>query len=209
MQLFKSFFEGNEESILKRCNKIIEIAEEANRELEGAVKAQDISAIKNLEKESDNVAFEIAGSVTSGAVAPNLIDDILQLIDKEDSIVDAIYNLARELLRYQAKESEARKRLEKALKEMSGLADSALALLHKMLEGDKLEQIKGLRKEIERLEEKGDEIKDSLFDFAYTSKIGFRTFYHIFEVAHLMDDVLDNCEDASDMYLTIISSLLT
>ncbi len=82
-------------------------------------------------------------------------------------------------------------------------------MLRKMQASDDLAEIKRLRKEIEGYEEKGDEIKDNLFDFAYNAKIGFRSFYHLFEVAHQADDMLDNCEDSSDIYLTIMSSIIS
>ncbi len=209
MAFFKDFFEGGEEGIIKRCNTIIDIAIRANREVTKVPETHDISKIRELEKNSDNVVFIISGLVTSGGVAPNLIDDLLLLVDKEDSIVDSIYNLARELVRYEPSNKNAEERIKRALLSMTALADSALASLHKMQESDNLGEIKAIRKNIELLEEKGDEIKDSLFDFAYKSRIDFKTFYHTFEIAHLLDDILDNCEDASDRYLIFVSSLLS
>ncbi|MGC8628750.1 MAG: DUF47 domain-containing protein [Candidatus Micrarchaeia archaeon] len=208
MQFLKDFFEGGDEGIIKRCNVIVELAIKANREILNTLNTKDISKIRDIEKNSDNVVFNISNLVTSGGIAPNLIDDLLQLIQKEDSIVDSIYNLARELARYSTKNKKATKKLMDTTVSMNRLADSAISMLHKMQESDNIIEIKKLRGEIELLEEKGDELKDALFDFAYKSPIDFKTFYHTFEIAHLLDDILDNCEDASDMYLTIISSLI-
>ncbi|MGC8548007.1 MAG: DUF47 domain-containing protein [Candidatus Micrarchaeia archaeon] len=209
MAFLKDFFEGGEEGILKRCNTIIDLAQKANKEVLLVPQTLDISKVRDIEKNSDEVVFNIANLVTSGGIAPNIIDDVLQLINTEDSIVDSIYNLARELVRYRTSNKEAASRLKKSFEKMNALAGAAIGLLHRMQASDRIGEVKQLRKEIEQLEEKGDEIKDSLFDFAYTSRIDFKTFYHTFEIAHLLDDVLDNCEDASDIYLTIVSSLIT
>jgi len=209
MGLLKDFFEGGEEGVLRRCNTIIDLAIRANKEIGNIESSKDISKIREIEKNSDDVVFTITSLVTSGGVAPNLIDDMLQLIDKEDSIVDSIYNLARELLRYNIPEKAVASTVAKKIGEMNIIADTALKLLRKIQANDNIVEIKGLRKQIELLEEKGDEIKDSLFDYAYSSKLSFKSFYHIFELAHKADDILDNCEDASDMYLTIVSSIIT
>ncbi|MEM3781358.1 MAG: DUF47 family protein [Candidatus Micrarchaeaceae archaeon] len=209
MQFLKEFFQGGEEGVLRRYNTIIDLAIKANREVVLVQRTKDLSKVRAIEKNSDEIVFTISNMVTTGGVAPNLIDDLLQLADLEDSIIDSIYNLARELTRYSIKESRARSELEAAFSKMNGFANQALALLHKMQESDSIGEIKAIRHSIERIEEAGDEIKDSLFDFAYSSKISFKTFYHIFEIAHLLDDVLDNCEDSSDMYLTILTSILT
>ncbi|MEM3241290.1 MAG: DUF47 family protein [Candidatus Micrarchaeaceae archaeon] len=209
MQFLKGFFQGGEESILRRYNTIIDLALKANKEVALVQRTKDISKVRAIEKNSDEVVFTISSMITTGGIAPNLIDNLLQLADLEDSIVDSIYNLARELIRYSIKETRARSVLEESFSKMNGFAAQALTLLHKMQESDSIGEIKEIRHSIEHIEEAGDEIKDSLFDFAYGSKINFKTFYHIFEVAHLLDDVLDNCEDSSDMYLTIITSVLT
>ncbi len=85
MQFLKDFFEGGDEGIIKRCNVIVELAIKANREILNTLNTKDISKIRDIEKNSDNVVFNISNLVTSGGIAPNLIDDLLQLIQKEDS----------------------------------------------------------------------------------------------------------------------------
>ncbi len=210
MDILRNLLEGGEQNIVHRCNGIVLLAKRANKEVRPLIAGSgSAKIIKGIEEESDDVAFEIMNIVTGGGVAPNLIDDFLELIDKEDSIVDSIYNLARELMRYKIKNAKVRSVLANRVEKMSGLADSALQALYSMQESDKLGEIKKFRAEIEKLEEEGDDLKDSLFDMAYESEKDFKAFYHIFEVAHEADNVLDNCEDSSDMYLTIMSSILT
>ncbi|MGC8710447.1 MAG: DUF47 domain-containing protein [Candidatus Micrarchaeia archaeon] len=210
MGIIDRILQGGEEGIIKKFNTIIGVALDTNEMLDKLIEGKSsLDSLRVLEKRSDDVAFEITNMVTSGGVAPNLIDDMLALVDKEDSIVDSMYNLAREIGRYKIKNKKARLLMTSSLKEMTALARQALIMLRKMQASDDLAEIKRLRKEIEGYEEKGDEIKDNLFDFAYNAKIGFRSFYHLFEVAHQADDMLDNCEDSSDIYLTIMSSIIS
>lgn len=210
MGIIDKILQGGEEGIIKKFNAIVNIALDTNEKLGKLIEGKcSLEELRNLEKKSDDVAFEITNMVTSGGVAPNLIDDMLALVDKEDSIVDSMYNLAREIGRYKIKNRNANRLMINSLKEMAALARQALLTLRKMQASDNLNEIKRLRKEIETFEEEGDEIKDHLFDFAYGARIGFRSFYHLFEVAHQADDMLDNCEDSSDIYLTIMSSIIS
>lgn len=210
MGVFENLLEGGEQNIMRRCNGIVSLAEKANKAVKSLIKGGgSVKIIKGIEEDSDDVAFELTNIVTGGGVAPNLIDDLLELIDKEDSIVDSVYNLARELNRYKIKNAKIRSVLANRIGEMSDLADAALRELYNMQKSDKLAEIKKFRAEIEKLEERGDDLKDSLFDMAYDAETDFKAFYHIFEVAHEADNVLDSCEDSSDMYLTIMSSILT
>ncbi|MGC9037492.1 MAG: DUF47 domain-containing protein [Candidatus Micrarchaeia archaeon] len=207
MSFLKDFFQGGEEGIFRMCNRIVELAIKANAE--AAKLNKDITKIHEIEENSDKIVFEIANLITSGGIAPNLIDDMLALIDKEDGIVDAIYNFAREYARYSLKDTKAEAKVKEAIVKMNAFADKALQLLHKMQSSDSIIEIKKLRSEIELIEEQGDEVKDALFDYAYAQERNFKDFYHTFEIAHLLDDVLDNCEDSADMYLTILSSLIS
>ncbi len=67
-----------------------------------------------------------------------------------------------------------------------------------------------LRKEIEALEEQGDDIKDTGFDKLYqaASQLHFLQFYHYSEMLHKCDDILDNAEDLSDVIVSAVTSIL-
>ncbi|MGC8586570.1 MAG: hypothetical protein ACP5K5_03450, partial [Candidatus Micrarchaeia archaeon] len=112
--ILRSILEGGERSVVAKFNAIIEIGLKASNELDTLIKnGGGIESIKQLEKRSDIVAFNITNMITSGGVAPNLIDNMLELAEKEDNIIDSMYNLARELLRYNVKG----KRLSHVIKE--------------------------------------------------------------------------------------------
>ena len=209
--VFNNLISGGEERILAKSIKILKIGVEATNILKSKdnIKVK-LEKIRNLEKLSDDIVFELSEMITSGGVAPNLIDDLLELIDKEDNIIDSLYNLTRELARYEIKEVDVKEKLNKNVERSISLANSAIQTLIKMETSKDLLKMGKYREEIEEIEENGDEIKDSLFDFAYNkNKINFKTFYHIFEIAHLCDDVLDNCEDTADSFIAIMNSIIS
>ncbi|MGB9732807.1 MAG: DUF47 domain-containing protein [Candidatus Micrarchaeia archaeon] len=210
MGFIERILEGGEEKLILKFGKIVDIGLEAVSALEKLIrKGGSIEGIRALEKESDEVAFGIAEDITNGAVAPNLIDTMLELVDKEDNIIDSTYNLAREFVRYNIKDKKLNKRVSSGLVEILDLARSALFIMKKMHKSRRIDEVSRYRKEIERLEEKGDEIKDKLFDEVYKRKMDFKTFYHIIELVHQADDILDNCEDSSDIFMTVMSSILS
>ena len=66
-----------------------------------------------------------------------------------------------------------------------------------------------LRHRIKAIENKGDAVRDSLLDYAYKANVGFKGFYHITDLAYLYDDILDDCEDSSDIFMSIVLALAT
>ena len=90
------------------------------------------------------------------------------------------------------------------------LVDQSLPKLKLMLSTGNISQILELRKEIETIEETGDDIKDAGFDKLYSmaSDLHFLQFYHYSEMLHKSDDILDTCEDLSDVLVSIVTSIL-
>ena len=56
-------------------------------------------AVQLLEKKSDEIAFKISEDITSGAISPNIIDNLLECVHVADDIVDLYYYISRELNR--------------------------------------------------------------------------------------------------------------
>jgi uncharacterized protein len=90
------------------------------------------------------------------------------------------------------------------------LADKSLSKLKQALATSSVTEILQLRKEIEDLEEQGDDIKDAGFDKLYelAPKLHFLQFYHYSELLHKCDDLLDSCEDLSDLIVSVVTSIL-
>jgi uncharacterized protein Yka (UPF0111/DUF47 family) len=190
---------------------IIETAMEANKELQKLVegKIKSIDRMRDLEMESDRKVFRLSSAISSGAISPNVIDDLLVLTHKEDNIVDSMYNLAREELRYGIPDKKTAAMLKQNVLTMLVMVGSALQVMKEMLSSDDVAKIRAFRKEIEVLEQDGDDIKDALLDYEYKTSMDYKTFLHIEEVAHKADDILDSCEDSADMFLSIMLSIMT
>jgi uncharacterized protein Yka (UPF0111/DUF47 family) len=210
MGIISRIFEAGEKKIIDRSVAIIDIALESNRILGDIIKKSERSeAIRSLDNKADSESFALSNLIISGAIAPNLINSMIALVHREEEIVDSIFNLSRHLLRYELKSREYASYMGRSLEEMNLLADSAIKLLHKMHGTDEIRKLKGLRHRVKALENDGDVIKDAMLDFAYSSKAGFKDFYFIIDAAYLSDDILDSCEDASDIFISIMTSIIT
>jgi uncharacterized protein Yka (UPF0111/DUF47 family) len=90
------------------------------------------------------------------------------------------------------------------------LAEKSQLKLKQALSSSNITEILELRKEIEALEEQGDDVKDSGFDrlYALTSNMHYLQFYHYSELLHKCDDILDSCEDFSDLIVSVVTSIL-
>ena len=203
--------DGSERSIFKSSSAVIKHAIKANKNLVEVVNGNDkfCTAIRSIAHESDNEVFNLSSAITSGGVAPNLIDDMMRFVDTEDKIVDNIFTLSRALCRYKIKDKKAAAFVKKRLLNTTDLIDQSLQVLLKMHSAETIAEMRKLRSKIEEYEQTDDEIKESLLDFAYDSKLDYKTFYQVTTVAYLSDDIVDNCEDSSDMLLSIMLSILT
>jgi hypothetical protein len=171
-------------------------------------------AVQVLEKKSDEVAFKISEDITGGAISPNIIDNLLECVELADDIVDLYYYLSRELDRmakayntgFEIKHAD----WDSVYENILALAEKSLSKLKQALSSSSISEILGLRKEIEALEEQGDDIKDQGFDRLYSvaPQLHYLQFYHYSELLHKCDDILDSCEDFSDLIVSIVMSIL-
>ncbi len=107
MKSVKGIFVVGERNIFGELSQIIAIASKANpivismfkMDYKGEKVTEAVHEIKLLEKESDEIAFRISESITSGAISPNVIDDLLECVKVADNIVDLYYYLSREIVR--------------------------------------------------------------------------------------------------------------
>jgi uncharacterized protein Yka (UPF0111/DUF47 family) len=212
-----------ERNIFAELSQIISIAAQANTILKlmfnnmgnNQLLNENMHAIQALEKKSDVIAFGLSEDITAGAVSPNLIDNLIESTHLADNVVDIIFYLSRELDRMAKAKTLAsigRKETEwtEIYIQMLNLADQTIAKLKEMLSTAKVSNILQLHKEIEAIEEKGDDIKDAGFDTLYYMALGlhFLQFYNYSEMLHKSDDILDTCEDFSDVIVTIVTSIL-
>lgn len=223
MNNIKEILVLGEKNIFLELLQIIELAMQANAILNLMFKDTSDSdflkkkmfEIRLLEKKSDEIAFNLSEEITAGAVSPNIIDDLLQSTHLADDILDLHFYLGRELARM-AKADVSKSQISEEV-EWTGIYQQLLLLterplekLHQILSSDSVPEILQKRKEIQGIEEEGDDIKDEGFDKLYSlaSKLHFLQFYHYTEILHKIDDILDTCEDLSDVIVSVVTSIL-
>lgn len=223
MKSFKNILVIGEQSIFGEMAQIITIAEEANKILYEMLgdsqneKTLDLGMqkIRVLEKKSDDITFKVNEDITTGAVSPNILDHLLECVKLSDDIVDNYYYQSRQISRMCKSKfpySDAPQEAEwmALFRGLLDLAGQALVKVRTTLSLSDLTEILKLRKEIEALEQQGDDIKDKGFDWLYREapRMHYLQFYHYSELLHKFDDILDGCEDLSDLILSVITSIL-
>jgi len=206
----KLFGKSSEEEMMGKSSKIVSHALNANNELRKVINGSgSVASIKKIEEASDRAVFDVSNSITSGGMPPNIIPDLLRFMDFEDDIVDSIFNLSRAYVRYKIRNKKMDAYVTRQMVKMCGLSDSAIKVLLKMHKASSVSEARKLRFEIEKYEQAGDNIKDEMVAYAYNSKMDYKTFNHILDLAYLSDDVQDNCEDVADRLVSIFASIIS
>jgi uncharacterized protein Yka (UPF0111/DUF47 family) len=170
-----------------------------------------VDSMRGLEKQSDELTFKLSEDIMNGAINPAVLRDLLHVTDLMDTVFDDYYFLAREVNRTVTSKIQL-PMLEKMTETFIGqvnLADKQLVAFGKLLEANNMDEVKTFRKEIETLEEEGDELKDSGFDAMYENRklFDYFSFQHYTEVLRKLDDIQDGVEDMSDLVLAIANTI--
>jgi len=199
--------------------EILKLAAEANGVIREMLVGGDGESLKEaqekirlIERRSDDLCFELKSSVVKGAVSPSIQDNLLACVELADDIVDAYHYAAREICRIAPLKLPGGVRigvLDEILTRMLSLAEEALGMVSKMLEAKNVPDEGEFRRRIQSIEEEADNIKDAGFDTLYSLSPGlhFVQFTHYSELLHKFDDILDACEDISDLVVQITSSV--
>ena len=170
-----------------------------------------LEGMKALEKQSDEITFSLSEDIMNGAINPAVLRDLLHVTDSMDGVFDDYYFIAREVNRAVKSEVDLPMldRMTETFIEMVNLTDKQLDVLGKLLEAKSMDEVRSSRKEIERLEEAGDELKDSGFDEMYDNRklFDYFSFQHYTEVLRKLDDIQDRVEDMSDLILAIANTI--
>jgi uncharacterized protein Yka (UPF0111/DUF47 family) len=221
LKSLKGILVVGEKNIFSQLTQIFAIAIEANSILASMFKmgykdkelAEAMHSMQMLERKSDEIAFKTSEDITSGAISPNIIDSLLNSVQTADDIVDTHYYISRELNRmaraYLAGFQQHTGQ-DPVYENMIALAEKSLLKLKQALSSSDMSEILRIRKEVEDIEERGDEVKDQGFDRLYsiTPKLNFLEFYHYQDLLHKCDDILDSCEDFSDLMVSVVTSIL-
>ena len=170
-----------------------------------------LEEMKAFEKQSDELTFKLSEDIMNGAINPAVLRDLLHISDRMDGVFDDYYFIAREVNRTVSSgiELPMLDKMTKTFVGMVNLADKQLETLGKLLEANSMEEVRSLRNDIEKLEEEGDELKDSGFDSMYENRklFDYFSFQHYTEVLRKLDHIQDNVEDMSDLILAIANTI--
>lgn len=210
------FLVAGEEGIFERLKALSEMA---RKETPLATKlfqerlsdAKVLEAMRALEKQSDEVTFKLSEDIMTGAINPAVLRDLLHVADLMDTVFDDYYFLAREVNRMVVSKIELPMlgKMTDTFVAQVNLADKQLEVLGRLLEADTIDEANSRRKEIEKFEEDGDELKDSGFDVMYENHrlFAYFSFQHYTEVLRKLDDIQDGIEDMSDLILAIANTI--
>jgi uncharacterized protein Yka (UPF0111/DUF47 family) len=220
----KGFFVPGEKDAFMRIQELAGHAEEALQLMVKILSSpgnglKDIESyterINVLEKEGDKITQSFEEMLGRGSMTASLDYDFGRLADNVDSILDRAHGLSRQIRRVtrrplrEAKEFDSDIRKEQISLIEIGLAQ--LRLFRKLLSvaGSDRDEAVNLAHQIESLEEQGDDVKDSMIDEIYGSweKLDFASFHNYLETTIEADDILDLCEDASDLVMAITKAL--
>lgn len=221
----KGFFVPGEKDAFQRVQDLSALAEESLGLLVKILamptngRLQDVEdyteRINVLEKDGDKITQSLEEMLGRGSITASLDYDFGRLADNVDSILDRAHGLSRQLRRVtrrplrEAKEFDADIRKQQISLIEIGL--SQLRMFRQLLDiaGSDRERAIGLAKQIEQLEEQGDDVKDNMLDEIYGSweKLDYASFHNYLETTIEADDILDLCEDASDLVMAITKSL--
>ncbi|SRR6266571_2493670 len=220
----KGFFVPGEKDAFLRIQDLAGLAEEALQLLIKMLASpsnvlKDIESyterINVLEKEGDKITQSFEEMLGRGSLTASLDYDFGRLADNVDSILDRAHAFSRQLRRVTRRPLRETKEFDSDIrKEQISLFEIGLAqlrLFRKLLDtaGSDRDQAIELAHEIEHLEEEGDDVKDSMLDEIYGSweKLDYASFHNYLETTIEADDVLDLCEDASDIVMAITKAL--
>ncbi|QRF75932.1 hypothetical protein Thermo_01441 [Thermoplasmatales archaeon] len=170
--------------------------------------------IRVLERKGDNYGMQLTHEITSGAISSNLMDNLLNLTDKCDDILDKTHYLSREIKRMNIdyKRSNGTAIMASSYRTFMTMIEKsqeAIKSVSTMFSDTNMDSLKNERKKIEVLEEAVDELKDNLIDEIYRNadSMHFLVYDHLMSLVHKIDDMVDDCEDISDILMNIILSV--
>jgi len=220
----KSFFLPGEKEAFDRIGELARLGEDALELLvkilsgsyNGLAEVESYtSRISALEKEGDKITQSLEEELGKGSISASLANDFGRLVDSVDSVLDRAHSLSRQLRRVtkrplrEAKEFDSSFRKEQV--RLVEIGRQELKILRELLNvaGSDRTKAFAIAREIERLEEQGDDVKDAMLDEIYGSweKLDYASFHNYIQTTIEADDILDLCEDASDLVITVTKAL--
>lgn len=170
--------------------------------------------IARLERKGDEIVRRLEEEISGGALTAPLTADFAKLVDTVDSVLDGVHSISREIQRhckyYFPGETEVERDIYKKVGKLVLLGRQGVKKLNQLIStGANLREASSLSRQIEDIEEQADDVKDDILDDVYRQAkyLEHWTFHHLVEVTVEADDMVDNCEDASNLVVAILTSL--
>ncbi len=172
--------------------------------------------IRQLEKKGDKLTMGIKTEITQGAINSTLLGHLLSLVDISDDFLDRCLYISREIERMShylckndASRNYVRQHIYPKFVEMLKINIEGLDHLRSMLGEKSVSDMREHRIAIQHCEEEVDDLKDNILDGLYVEADNhpYVVFVHVSNTVHRIDDLLDDCEDASDLVITISTSV--
>ncbi len=220
----KGFFQLGERDAFARINELAGLGEESLQLLIKILRdspngLSDIETCTNkislLEKQGDAIVQSLEEMFGRGSISAILMREFERLADSVDSVLDKAHALSRQIRRVTKRPLREAKEVDVIIrKDQVRLVETGLTQLQDLrklfsIAGSNMEQSLDLAKKIELLEELGDDIKDNMLDEIYGSweVLDYASFHNYIETTIEADDILDRCEDASDLVIAILKGL--
>ena len=224
MRRVKGFFQLGEKDAFIRIDELAGLGEESLHLLVKILAnspngLSDIETCTNrisiLEKQGDKIVQSLEETFGKGSISAILMREFERLADSVDGVLDRAHALSRQMRRVtkrplrEAKEFDAIIRKDQVRLIEIGLTQLQMLRNLFKIAGSDMNQSLELAKQIERLEEQGDDVKDNMLDEIYGSweVLDYASFHNYIETTIEADDILDHCEDASDLVIAIMKGL--
>lgn len=224
MRRVKRFFQLGERDAFARIDELAGLGEESLHLLvkmltDSPNGLSDVEACTNristLEKQGDRIVQSLEETFGRGSISAILMREFERLADSVDSVLDRAHALSRQIRRVTKRPLRKAKEFDAIIrKEQVRLIEIGLVQLQDLrklfsIAGSDMKQSLELAKKIEELEEQGDDVKDNMLDEIYGSweLLDYASFHNYLETTIEADDILDRCEDASDLVIAIMKGL--
>jgi uncharacterized protein Yka (UPF0111/DUF47 family) len=222
LKSIKGILVVGEKNIFGELSQIVDIAMEASGLLGKMFKmpptdsklTESLYSVQALQKKASDVGFKVSEDITGGAVSPNVIDSLLASAASIGDVVHTCLHISRELDRmaiaYSAGLEMHHTDWDTVFDSMLELIEKSLAKLRQALLSSDTAEIMVLHKEIQALEEQGDDVKDQGFDRLYgiAPQLNYLEFYHYQKMLHNCEDILNDCSEFASLIVSVVTSIL-
>jgi len=172
------------------------------------------SEVMALEKRGDEIVSDVVREISHGAVPPMLYGDMHVLTDLVDDILDELYFIAMEVSRGRKTGLDVNPVVNEVYEDLASMLSVARLAIERLVElftsalkdRDRAQKID---RDVDVFEDRVDELRNVVMDKIYANKsqLDHLSFYHLVELVKAIDRVVDACEDASHLALSVISSI--